>query len=107
MQKTRIQSLDWEDPLEKETATKSVFLPGESHGLRSLAGYSPWDSKRVKHDLATKHTEEYRDSHTQTHKYVICIYIYVHCSIIQMSINVHFPEETQAPESQVLLASCG
>ena len=22
-----------------------VFLPGESHGQRSLAGYSPWDLK--------------------------------------------------------------
>ena len=22
-----------------------VFLPGESHGQRSLAGYSPWDHK--------------------------------------------------------------
>ena len=31
----------WEDPLEKEMATTSVFLPGESHGQRSLAGYSP------------------------------------------------------------------
>ena len=28
----------WEDPLEEEMATP-VFLPGESHGQRSLAGY--------------------------------------------------------------------
>ena len=28
----------------------SVFLPGEFHGQRSLAGYSPWGSKRVGHD---------------------------------------------------------
>ena len=26
-----------------------VFLPGESHGQRSLAGYSPW-GRRVRHD---------------------------------------------------------
>ena len=32
-----------------------VFLPGKSHGQRSLAGYSPWSRKRVEHDLATKH----------------------------------------------------
>ena len=32
----------------------TVFLPGESHGLRSLAGYSPWEHKRVGHDLVTK-----------------------------------------------------
>ena len=24
-------------------AAHPVFLPGESHGQRSLAGYSPWD----------------------------------------------------------------
>ena len=31
-----------------------VFLPGEFHGQRSLAGYSPRDCKRVKHNLVTK-----------------------------------------------------
>ena len=41
MQETWVQSLGQEDPLEKEMATYSVFLPGESHGQRSLAGYSP------------------------------------------------------------------
>ena len=35
------QSLGWEDPLEEGTATHSVFLPGESHGQRSLETYSP------------------------------------------------------------------
>ena len=24
-----------------------VFLPGESHGQRSLAGYSPWSRKEI------------------------------------------------------------
>ena len=32
MQETWVQSLDWEDPLEKGMATPPVFLPGESHG---------------------------------------------------------------------------
>ena len=27
-----------------------VSLPGESHGWRSLVGYSPWGSQRVGHD---------------------------------------------------------
>ena len=27
-----------------------VLLPGESHGRRSLIGYSPWGSQRVGHD---------------------------------------------------------
>ena len=38
---TWVQSLGWEDPLEKELATHS--RPGESHEQRSLEGYSPWD----------------------------------------------------------------
>ena len=33
----------------------AVFLPGDSHGQRSLAGYSPW-GRRVRHDGATKHS---------------------------------------------------
>ena len=41
------QSLSQEDPLEKEMVTHSVFLPGESHGQRSLAGYSPWGCKEL------------------------------------------------------------
>ena len=28
-----------------------VFLPGKSHGQRSLAGYSPWGCRRVGHNL--------------------------------------------------------
>ena len=31
-----------------------AFLPGKSHGQRSLAGYSPWGRKRVGHNLVTK-----------------------------------------------------
>ena len=34
-----VRSLGWEHPLEKEMATHSILLPGESHGWRSLVGY--------------------------------------------------------------------
>ena len=46
-QETWIQSLGWEDPLEKEMATHTSILAWEkkSHGQRSLAGYSPWGCK--------------------------------------------------------------
>ena len=51
-QKIRIH-LHWEGPgsipaflpLEKEMATTSVFLTGDSNGQRSLVGYSPWGHK--------------------------------------------------------------
>ena len=39
-QEAQVQSLDWEDALEKTTATPPVFLPGKLHGQRSLRGYS-------------------------------------------------------------------
>ena len=39
------QSLGWEDPLKEEMANTPAFLPGESHGQRSLAGYRPWGHK--------------------------------------------------------------
>ena len=35
-------------------ATHSSSLPGKSHGQRSLVGYSPWQQKKVGHDLVTK-----------------------------------------------------
>ena len=36
-----------------------VFWPGESHGQRSLAGYSPWGC-RVRHDRATEQQQQTR-----------------------------------------------
>ena len=50
MWETWVGSLGWEDPLDKELVTHSsilalIILPGESHGQRSLAGYSPWGHK--------------------------------------------------------------
>ena len=46
MQEIWVWSLGREDPLEKEMAIYSqYFLPGESNGQRSLAGYSPWGHK--------------------------------------------------------------
>ena len=47
MQETQVQSLGQEDPLEKGMATTPEFLPGEFHGQRSLAGYSPWSHKEL------------------------------------------------------------
>ena len=47
MQETRVQSLGWEVPLEKEMATHSVFFLGEFHGHRNLMGYNPWGHKEL------------------------------------------------------------
>ena len=41
-QEAWVQLLGQEDPLEKKMQPTPVLLPGEFHGQRSLAGYSPW-----------------------------------------------------------------
>ena len=38
------------NPLSRKWQPTPVFLPGKSHGQRSLAGYSPWALKRIRHD---------------------------------------------------------
>ena len=43
-------------PWSKKWPPTLVFLPGKSYGQRSLACYSPWDCKRVRHDLVTNQT---------------------------------------------------
>ena len=43
-----------ETPWRRKWQPTPVFLPGRFHGQRSLAGYSPWGHKRIRHDLATK-----------------------------------------------------
>ena len=53
MLETRVQSLGWEDPWRREWQPTLVFLTGESHGLRSLAGYSSWSHKESD---VTEHT---------------------------------------------------
>ena len=45
MRETWVQSLGWEDPLERKWQSTPVLLPGKSHGQRSLVGYSPWGSQ--------------------------------------------------------------
>ena len=45
MRETQVQSLGWEDPLDRKWQLTPVFLPGETHGWRSLVGYSPWGCK--------------------------------------------------------------
>lgn len=45
MLETQICSLSQEDLLEKRMLPTRVFLPGEIHEQRRLAGYSPWGHK--------------------------------------------------------------
>ena len=42
-------------PWRKKWQLTLVFLPGESHGQRSLVGYSPWGYKELDTTEATRH----------------------------------------------------
>ena len=47
MWETQVRSLHQEDPLRRKWQPTPVLLPGESHGGRSLVGYSPWGHKEL------------------------------------------------------------
>ena len=49
-QETWVRSQGWEDPLQERIATHSIFLPGEFHGRRSLAGLQSMGSQKVGHN---------------------------------------------------------
>ena len=56
----------WKFPWRRKWQSIPVFLPGESHGPRSLAGYSPWGHKESD---TTKQLNMH--THTHTHKFIL------------------------------------
>ena len=55
------ETLGGEDP-QKGMAPHSSILAGESHGQRSLAGYSPWGRKES--DRTERPTDTHEHAHT-------------------------------------------
>ena len=49
-------------PWRREWLSTPVFLPGKSHGQRSLTGYSPWSHKEL--DM-TEPTHVFAHTHTR------------------------------------------
>ena len=58
-QEAWVQSQFWKVPWRREGKPTPVFLPGEFHGQRSLAGYSPWDRKESDITEQLTHTHSY------------------------------------------------
>ena len=56
MRETWVLSLGWENPWRRKELPTPVFLPGEFHGQRSLAGYSPWGYKESDMTERLSHT---------------------------------------------------
>ena len=50
MWETLVRALGWEDPLEEDMETHSVFLPGESLWTEEPCGLQSIGSQRVKYD---------------------------------------------------------
>ena len=82
-------------------AIHTVFLPGESHGQRSLVGYSPWGHKELdttehiivlrhlmyrRHNLNVENQSEYGDSFLKiSHKLRVClVYKYKQMSAVYL-----------------------
>ena len=57
---TLVQILGWEEALEKSMAAHSGILAWASPCTRSLVGYSPGGSQRVRHDWAAKQDRSMR-----------------------------------------------
>jgi len=84
MRETWVQSLGWEDSLEKGRVLTPVFLPGEFYGQRSLVGYSPWGRKES--DMSERLTlslSVIREMKTKTMRY----FTLVRMSIIKKTRN--------------------
>ena len=64
---TWVPSQGQEDALQEAWQPTPVFLPGESHGQRGLAGYSSWGLK----ESVLKQLSTY--THAHTHMYM-CVY---------------------------------
>ena len=58
VQETWVRSLGQEIPWRKKWKPTPVFLPGKSHGQRSLVGYSPLGHQRLRHDLASEQQQQ-------------------------------------------------
>ena len=69
MQETRVRSLgqeDWKIPWRRDWQPTPVFLPGKSHGQRSLAGYDP-------HGVAESDTTEWLTLSSQIITHIILV----------------------------------
>ena len=67
-------------PWRKEWQPTSVFLPGESHGQRSLASHSPLGCTELSMTKAAQHIAHSRAC--------LCVYIY-HILLIRLSVDRH------------------
>ena len=70
IRETRVQSLGWEDPLEKEMATHSSTHAWKIPWMEKPGGLQSMGSQRVGHDLVTEHTHVHIYTYVHIHTYI-------------------------------------
>ena len=75
-QHRRLRVNPWigKNPWRRECQPTPVFLPGESHGQKSLEDYSPWGHKELDTTELLTHTQTHTHTHTHT---ALRIWVYV------------------------------
>ena len=79
MQETWVQSLSWEDPLEKPMTTHSSIVSQKISWTEESGGLQSMGSQRVGHDSARTHTHTHTTrlsarTHTHTEASMGCLY---------------------------------
>ena len=80
-------------PWRRKWQPTPVFLPGKSHGQRSMVGYSPWSHKRAGHDLVTKHQQQSRPIPVQL--FFVAVVVFWFISFQNYLRNVRSTEQVQ------------
>ena len=86
-------------PWRRKWLPTPIFLPGEPHRQRILAGYSPWGRKGVGHDLATEQQQQQ--------------YTYVHTHPLPLGfpltppLSLHPPRSSQSTKLSPLCHAAG
>ena len=84
-------------PWRRKWQPTPVFLPGKSHGQRTLVRYCPWGHKRVRHDLVTKQQQlcDMEDFIRKTQRSVKREHFYARASLVtQTGKNLPAMKET-------------
>ena len=95
-QETWVQSPVGKIPWRRKWQPTPVFLPGKSHGQRSLEGYSPWGPKGLdttKHARSCTHTQDTSPESQSPHR----------CSVFIFSCRRTLEVMLPSPESGLVL----
>ena len=74
-QESWVQSLGWEDPLEKEMATDSSILAWEIPWTEEPGGLQSMGSESVGHDLGTKQQQQVEYTVRIVFKYLLLLFL--------------------------------